>query len=198
MGLKIALIDDHKMLIDMLAERIKNSRNIDDVIKYYNGYDFLDEYKFQNFDLVVIDLRMPEISGLEVVEAIRKENQKIKIMIMSGVEGDGAQKVLEKKGIDGLVTKYNHIDVIISAIVAVGNGEKCFVDDYYEEKTPDFSDREIEIIKMVAKENINKEIADKLFISENTVKTHRKHIMKKLNAKNIASVIGFAYKNHLV
>ena len=47
-------------------------------------------------------------------------------------------------------------------------------------------------------ENINKEIADKLFISENTVKTHRKHIMKKLNAKNIASVIGFAYKNHLV
>ncbi|MCK5781481.1 MAG: response regulator transcription factor [Flavobacteriales bacterium] len=197
MGLRIALIDDHKMLIDLLAKDIVNSKNIDKVDKYYNGYDFLAAYKAKNYDLAVIDLQMPEINGLDLVGKIREEDSSIKIMILSGVESDGVQPILEKKGIDGLVTKYNHIDVIINAIVTIGSGEKCFVNDFREHDSQ-LSSREIDIVRLMAKENTNKEIAENLFISENTVKTHRKNIMKKLDAKNIASVIGYVYKNHLV
>ena len=198
MGYKIAFVDDHKMLIDMLADSMLRSRYIDEVEKYYDGYDFLKEYKTKNFDLVVLDLRMPSINGLEVVEKIRQSDNDLKIMIMSGVEGEGAQRVLEKKGINGLVTKYNHIDVIKSAIVSVASGENIFLDDYIDDIDADLSLRELEVIKYLSQELRTTEIAEKLSISENTVKTHRKHIMNKIGAKNIVSIVNYAHRHSLV
>jgi two-component system, NarL family, nitrate/nitrite response regulator NarL len=208
---KIVLVDDHQMLIDGLTAILSGYNEIEILKSYTNGNLLLDEISELQPEIVLTDISMPEINGYELTKKIKKINKEIKViaLTMSGSIAD-INKMLDV-GISGYVLKNAGNLELIEAIKKVASGKMHFSDDVTEElvknknlKTDDeesntkFTEREIEILKLIVQEFNNAEIADKLFISERTVETHRKNMIRKFNTKTIVGLIKYALDKKLI
>lgn len=210
--IKILLVDDHQVIIDGLNALLSGVEGMRVVSTANNGKEALEILNILSVDVVVMDIDMPVLNGLETTIKIREKGLNVKVLILSMHCNKGMINQLIETGVDGYLIKNSGKDEITSTIRKVAAGEKYFSSDVTislsqtdtanktGDKNPvtDLSDREIEILKLISEGYTNKEIGQKLFISHRTVDTHRTNMMKKIGVNNIAGLISYAIKNGIV
>lgn len=207
---RILFVEDHRLLRQAIKIQIEIERPSFVIKEANNGRQALLKLQREAFDLLITDINMPKMDGFQLAEVIRKDYPCIKILTVSMfTDHNHISKMLEV-GVDGYVSKNANNEELITAIDLILGGER-----YYSKEVKDIlingmrdhknkrslveslSKREIEILHLVLKENNNKDIADKLFISTRTVETHKYNLLKKTNSKNIAGLFKFAVVNEL-
>lgn len=210
--INIAILDDHQIIIDGLKLLLESDSNINVVFEATSGSIFLRKLTEIDriVDIVLLDLMMPEISGFEMALMLKKDYPEIKIIVLSmNIDGKSITELKAKAGIKGFLSKSVDKTELMLAIMTVNSGEEYFsqeaereMDNYQkiskELEQITLTKREIEIIRLIDKGLINKEIAKKLFISEQTVTTHRKSILRKTGAHNVSTLLNFARKTHII
>lgn len=211
--MKLFLVDDHKIF----REGLRNIIEFEEVGKIVgeaaNGQEFLDKVDEAQPDLVLMDISMPVLNGIETTKLALKKNEHLKIIALS-MHGDEEYyyKMIEA-GVKGFLLKDSGIKEIERALHTVYEGDSYFSNELLRRiitniNSPDskkeasnsssLSKREIEILKEVCNGSTNDEIAEKLFISVQTVKGHRSNLLSKTNCRNSASLVMYAIKNKLV
>lgn len=214
--IRIHLADDHQILIDGIRTLLHTVPNFEVVGFSLNGGNIFNEVTLNKADILVLDINMPEKDGIEVIKEFAEKGLPCKIIILSSYDDLRIIKEVMKLGSSGYLAKKCAGENIVEAIQAVSRGEEYFCKSVREKifstVTKDntkllknesvvnsiLTDRELEIITLISLEYSGKEISDQLFISMNTVETHRKNIMKKLDAKNSISLVKYAIKHKLI
>lgn len=211
--IKILLIDDHQVLLDSLRLLIKSIDNVEIVGALNDSRNATQFLENQEVDIVISDLHMPHLSGIDLTLQVRKSFPNIKILLLTMAED--AQHIREalKAGVHGYILKKTGKDEIEKAIEKLMSGKKYYseavidelaatADDDYNNARPEtiehLTSREIEILRLITLEKSTSEIAEMLFISVSTVETHRANLMKKLNVKSAIGMVKFAIKHGLV
>lgn len=214
--IRIHLADDHQVLIDGLTNLLQTVNNFEVVGNSLNGTTVYDDVMLNNADILVLDISMPKKDGIEVLKEFHQKGFPCKVIILSSYDDLKIIKEVMKLGAKGYLTKKCAGENIIEAIEAVYQGQEYFCDAVREKifnsfthnnpklnkplyvENPILSAREVEIITLISLEYSGKEISEQLFISMNTVETHRKNIMKKLQTKNTIGLVKYALKNNLI
>ena len=208
--IKVLLTDDHQIIIDGLKSLLKNSDEIVVAAEANNGREALRILELLSIDVVLMDIDMPVLNGIETLKEIRKQFRNVKVIILSMHNEAGMIKSLMDIGANGYLLKSCSQDELIGAIKKVSTGQNYFSTDVTlallntsktstsEQRNELLTDRETEILKLIAAGFSNKEIGDQLFISHRTVDTHRTNLMKKLDVNNIAGLISYAIRNGII
>ncbi|CAM4062728.1 response regulator transcription factor [Flavobacterium sinopsychrotolerans] len=214
--IRIHLADDHQILIDGIRTLLHTIPVFEVVGFSLNGSSIFNEVTDNKSDILILDINMPEKDGIEVIKEFSEKGFPCKVIILSSHDDLRIIKEVMKLGASGYLTKKCAGDNIVEAIQTVSRGEEYFCKSVREkifstvtkdnpklnrqESNPNsiLTERELEIITLISLEYSGKEISDRLFISTNTVETHRKNIMKKLDAKNSISLVKYALRNNLV
>ena len=215
-NIKILIADDHEVVRDGLKNILVNLGNVNVVAEVANGEDAVSAYETTKPDLVIMDISMPGMNGIEATRIIKENDPNAKILVLTMHDNQEYLNQIIRSGAKGFVLKNTDKEELLDAVKAVSAGENFFskdiskliIDNYIRSaKDSDKSDtykevpltkREIEILKFIAEGNSNQEIANKLFISYNTVDTHRKNIMHKLSIKNTAGLVRYAIEKGLI
>ncbi|MBE0390555.1 response regulator transcription factor [Flavobacterium sp. PL002] len=214
--IRIHLADDHQVLIDGMKTLLNTVENFEVVGFSLDGNTIFEEVTNNKSHILVLDISMPNKDGIEVMKEFSAKGFPCKVIVLSSYDDLKIIKEVMKLGASGYLTKQCAGESIVEAIQFVNNGQEYFCDTVREKifntATKDNSklnknksnalalltEREIEVITLIALEYSGKEISEHLFISSNTVETHRKNIMKKLKAKNTISLVKYAIKNKLI
>lgn len=209
--IKIVIADDHQIVLDGYSSILNNEYNIKIIATANNGKQVLEHLNTRPIDLVILDLNMPILNGLDTSKVIKKEFPGVKILILTMFEDAMHIKEMIEVGVDGYLLKNSSKSTLIRAIDSIMEGKPYFDAEVTKNILNKFkqtiqinneqivlSERELEIITCVAKGMSNQEIADKLFISFHTVKTHRKNINFKLNIHSPTELMEFAMTNGLI
>lgn len=211
---KLIIADDHNIIIDGIENFLRPLDNIEIVSKVNNGHELLKKVEIFKPDLVLCDVEMPVLNGIEASKQIKKNFPLVKIIILSMYKEASIIKNLIDLGIDGYLLKTSDQEDVVEAVKKVIKGQKYFSGEVTLalsqsnnnhndnnnnfHKIANLSDREIEIMKLVCEGFNNKEIGEQLFISHRTVDTHRTNLMRKLEVNNVIQLIRFAIKNGMV
>lgn len=173
-----------------------------------SGKEALEHLKSgEEFDVMVTDYELPDFTGLELIKAARTVLPELKVIVLSMHDDSVVVRELLRAGVNGYILKKDTHRSLTEALNKVVNGKKFLSDEISEllihmADEPDekgvLTTREIEILRLVAKEFSSRQIAEILFISERTVETHRKNILKKTGASNLVGLIKYAYANKLI
>jgi len=210
--IKVLLADDHQIIVDGLKSLLQNTADILVAGEANNGREVLRLLGILKIDVILMDIDMPVMNGIDALKEIKRTLPGIKVIILSMHQEAGMIKSLMAIGADGYILKSTSQDELIGAIRKVAAGQPYFSPEVTlsllntpqnnlqssKQQTEMLTDREEEILKLIAEGFSNKEIGTKLFISHRTVDTHRTNLMKKLNANNIAGLISYAIKNGMV
>ncbi len=206
--LKIFIADDHQILIDGIISFFNELEGFK-VIGYANdGLNLLNDIAIKTPDVILLDLNMPKLDGLSTLKKLKENYPNIKVIILSNYHQSQLIKETKALGADGYVLKNGSKSDLLNAISAVSEGKAYFAEEELVQDTKlvftdefmkkhQLTKREVEIIRLVCQELNSKEIADKLFIAEFTVTTHRRNILSKLAIKNTPGLINFAKQNGL-
>jgi DNA-binding NarL/FixJ family response regulator len=215
-NIRIHLADDHQIIIHGIQTLLHTVPNFEVVGSSLNGTTIFDDVTKNQADVLVLDISMPEKDGIEVIKEFAQKGFPCKVIILSSYDDLKLIKEIMDLGVSGYLTKQCAGDSIIEAVQTVANNQEYFcetirekifnnatknnpkLNNYKPTVNALLTDREIEIIILIALEYSGKEISDQLFISINTVETHRKNIMKKLKAKNTIGIVKYAMNNHLI
>lgn len=207
------LADDHKIFRDGVRSILEKEKDMEVVDDAANGIEVLEKIEKLEVDVLVLDIDIGKPNGIEVTEVVSKNHPEVKILILSmmGLH-DFVIQALEKGAI-GFLLKNTGKDEVLTAIRSVSKGDSYFsrevsavlIEQLHRpassrKKNLDIpiSPREIEVLKLIAQEYSNSEIAEKLFISIRTVDTHRRNLLEKLGAKNTAGLVKFAIQKGLI
>ena len=205
----ILLVDDHAIVTDGIRALIGSEPGIHIVGEARNGLEALDMLRILKIELVIMDIDMPELNGIETAKIIRKEMPHVKIIMLTMHDEKAVIRQMQEIGADGYLLKNSPKAELMKAIEMVSSGDLYFGEDVqavllkediapHNEALADLTEREIEIIKLIADGLSNKEIGEKLFISHRTVDTHRTNVMTKLGLHNVAGIVRFAIQNGLI
>jgi len=212
--IKIVLADDHRIFRDGLKSLLSEVDFIDVIGEASGGKELLEILKTMKPDMVIVDISMKDMSGIDVSKQIASNYPEIKIMILSMHTNEEFVISAVKAGVNGYLSKDASREELLDAIKIIHEGGECYskmVSDNFlksyvkkvktehsllENKT--LTQREIEILKLAAVGTSNKEIADKLFISIKTVDCHKNNIVQKLKLKNTAEMVLYAVKNKII
>ena len=207
MSVRILLVDDHAILLDGVKNLLDKEDGLKVVGTAENAEKALEFLKTNDVDLIVTDFNMPGMDGLSLVNTIRRIFPNMKTIVLSMHDETHLVKEILRTGINGYVLKKDTHRELLKAIHEVQSGKVYLSNDINKilitnlqnpEEGRLLTDREREILKLIAKEYSNKEIAEELFISERTVETHRKNIFKKTGTNSLVGLIKFAYANNLI
>ncbi|NOX48314.1 MAG: response regulator transcription factor [Chlorobi bacterium] len=212
--IRLLIVDDHQIIIDGLKSLLEDEAGIRLMGEANNGKEALDILKLLDVDIVLMDIDMPIMNGIEATKHILKDFPNVKVVILSMHKEGGLIKNLISIGAHGFLLKNSDQAQLVEAIRKVASGDKYFSPEVTMSllnKTSintstlngidllsQLTERETEILKLIAEGFSNKEIGEKLFISHRTVDTHRTNLMKKLDVGNIAGLIKLAIQNGLV
>lgn len=209
--LKILVADDHQVIIDGLEAIIAKQEGLAFIGGASDGHEVLRKAHESAFDIVLMDINMPNMDGLACTEALHKEYPDIKIIGLSMHDNPRLAKRMLKNGALGFLLKNSNKEIILEAIQSVASG-KNFIDpsllssffEIEESSSSSFAKkemltkRELEVIHEIYQEKTTSEIADSLHISPHTVESHRANILLKLDLKNTVALIKWAIKNEVV
>lgn len=202
---RVMLVDDHNLVRSGLAALLNQTGQFSIVAEATNGVEAIEKLEIAGCDLLIVDLAMPRLGGIEVITEIRKKNKTVKILVLSMY--DDAQFVARamKAGANGFLLKHALDEDLFEAIEAVFNGDefisKLIDKDALREFTFDDSDltaREREVLHLIAEGKTNADIAAVLSISPHTVTRHRANLMKKLNVHNRVELVSVANSRGLI
>ncbi len=208
---RIIVVDDQTLFRSGLARLLNEDPRIEVIGEASNGAEAVEVVLSQEPDVVLMDLKMPEVDGIEATRRIVAENPTIRVLILSTFDADSSIIQALKAGAAGYVLKDSQADAIVSSILAVMSGERVMasavakrvLDMLTGSTTPnEFYDgltaREIEILKLLASGMANKQIAYKLHISEKTVRNHVSNMYEKLHIFDRAQAVLYAVRKGLV
>lgn len=212
---KLMLVDDHKLFRDGLKFVINQMDNLEVVAEASNGVEFLEQLETQEPDLVLMDISMPELDGIEATRIATEKYPGIKILVISMFCDEEYYYQMIQAGVMGFVLKEFGKNELENAITAVLSGENYFSQKLLREiivnlnspakskklhNDPDtkLTRRELEVLKHICEGLSNAQIADKLFISIRTVEGHKSNLISKTGVKNTISLVMYALKNNLV
>lgn len=201
--IRIAIADDHDLFRKSLCSLINEYDDLEVAIEAKNGKQLLESLEQATVDIVLLDLKMPFLNGWDASEIIKETYPDIKILILTFHIGHSEILQAMNKGVDGYFSKSSSPQELVKAIHNVNDGGFHFEESLDEiiqdvlivkesKSKIDFSNRELEIIRLYACEYSGKEISDKLGISLRTIESHKKNLMLKIGARNFIGVILFA------
>jgi DNA-binding NarL/FixJ family response regulator len=196
-------VDDHPLLREGLATIINNQSDMLLVAQASNAQEAIAEYRKHKPDVTLMDLRLPDRSGIDAMIAVRAEFPQARVIMLTTFEGDvEIQRALEA-GARGYLLKSMPPKELLEVIRQVHAGKKRIPPQLAAQLAEHMSDedltpREIEVLKHIAGGNRNRDIADKLFITEETVKVHIKHIMEKLGASDRTQAVAIGVRRGII
>jgi len=211
--IKVLIVDDHIIFREGVKSLLSKYKNIEVVGSVENGLEAVDFVtKNRNVDIVLMDVNMPRMDGIEATKIITKHHDKIKVIILSMYDNDMSVRKAVFAGASGYLTKDSDLQHVYSAIEFVFMGgtyfEPTLARSFYQKAKIDLSDKkiesfdnfglskkEIEILKLICQGKTSSEIGVELNISQRTIDVHRFNIMKKTKTANIAQLIVFAIEN---
>ena len=194
----VAIAEDHQALIDGIVSYLKYEDDINIIGHANNGEELLKLVRLKQPKVVLCDIRMPKLDGIEATKIILKELPHTKIVAFTMFDQDDAVQQMLAAGAHGYILKNSSLKVVLEAIRAVSDNKT-----YYDKKIhlPDaeknstksvLSAREREILQLIAKGNTSHQIADELFIGKSTVDTHRKNMIRKLGLSGAGELLRYA------
>ncbi|MDX1929918.1 MAG: response regulator transcription factor [Pirellulaceae bacterium] len=202
---RVILADDHNLVRSGLAAILTQDGRFEIVAEATNGLEAIERIETTPCDLVIVDLAMPRLGGIEMIQALRSNQSKVKILVLSMY--DEAQFVVRalKAGANGYILKHAMDEELFRAIERVLGGD-TFISELIDaaainEFTLEDSEltlREVEVLRLIADGMTNPQIADMLSISPNTVTRHRANLMQKLNVHNRVELINAAYHHGFI
>jgi DNA-binding NarL/FixJ family response regulator len=201
--IRILCVDDHPLMREGIAAIINNQPDMALVAEATNGMEAIEEFRKHLPDVTLMDLRLPDIDGVAALMAIRTDVPEAKIIMLTTFEGDvEVQRALEGGARAYLLKSMPHKE-LVEAIRRVHAGKKSippFIANRLAEHLgdEDLTLREIEILRCVADGNRNREIAERLFISEQTVKIHINHVLEKLGAVHRTHAVAIALRRGII
>ena len=205
--MKIYLTDDHAILLGGLIKILSVEEDLEVVGSAGSVEKTLEELTRKDVDLLITDYNLPDDDGLTLVRRVKQKYPAMKIIVLSMHDEAHLIKEILKEGVDGYILKKDSHQELVNAVRAVKNDKVYLSSDvntmlmrglHSNEERKLLTDREREILKLIAKEYTNKDMAEELFISERTVETHRKNIFRKTGTNNLVGLIKFAYANNLI
>jgi two-component system, NarL family, response regulator NreC len=212
MATRVIIADDHQLFREGLVNLITSAPDIEVIAEAKDGKEATEKAQKLKPDVVLIDIGMPVMNGIEATRIIKKENPKIKVIAVSMHSDRQFVKGVLEAGADGYLLKNCTYRQLIEAVQSVISGKKYLSDDITEmviqgyldpedvqsEGQNDLSERELEVLKLYAEGKSTREIGEKLFISVKTVGTHKQHIFEKLDLKSNADMVKYAIKEGLI
>ncbi|MFI5221023.1 MAG: response regulator [Bacteroidia bacterium] len=205
--IKVIIADDHQMFIDGIKSLLRTHKNISIVGEANNGEQVLEILSKDPADIILMDVNMQVMDGIEATKQVRSKYPNVKILMLTMFNTkEYIEKVL-RAGAHGYILKNTGKEELHEAIDKIMNGESYFskevtgriMEGIQKRKSvendpmrAELTDREKEVLKLISQELTTQEIADKLFISHHTVETHRKNLISKLNVKNTAGLVKYA------
>jgi len=202
MGIRLAIVDDHPLVQAGLRQLLASSVNIILEAVYSNGKELLSGLEQSAPDVLLLDIQLPDYNGDELARMIRQRYPQVRLLALTNVDTSAYVKKMVQAGCLGYLLKNVDRDTLVEAIETVFNGNQFIapslkedlLQDMLEGKrkakhAPTLTRREKEILQLIAKEHTSQEIADTLFLSPNTVENHRRQLLFKLDARNMAGLI---------
>lgn len=213
---KILIVDDHEVVRDGLRNILTSLDSLSIAGEAGDGEEAVKMYATLKPDLVIMDISMPGMNGIEATRVIKEKDPDARILILTMHDNQEYLNQIIRSGAKGFILKNTDKEELLEAVRTVASGDNFFskdiskliIDNYIRtaketEKNDGYKEvpltkREIEILKLIASGYSNQEIANILYISYNTVDTHRKNIMHKLSIKNTAGLVRYAIEKGLI
>lgn len=217
MSYSLLVVDDHQLVLDGLVSIVSELNGFEIKGSARNGKEGIQLANLLNPDIILMDIDMPVMNGLEATRRIKAENPESKIIILTMHNEASLIKKVMDIGADGYLLKNSDREEFHNALCSVSKGKSYFSAEVTQSllnptksnksnfeisqdtlQLSTLTEREIDVLKLIAEGLSNKEIGEQLFISHRTVDTHRTNLMRKLDVHNIAGLIKFSIKNGLV
>ncbi|WP_372640324.1 response regulator [Ancylomarina sp.] len=207
---RLALVDDHKMFRSGLRFLLNDIPEIKVVGEASNGLEFLDMAANEIIDIVLMDINMPEMNGLEATCEALKLYPKLKIIVLSMHGEEEYYDQMVDAGVQGFLLKNSGVEDLTAALQAVINGGTYFSQELlvgildkkkqkqFQTEVVKLTQRELEVLKLICEGFCNTDIAEKLFISNRTVDRHRSNLLSKTGCPNSTSLVMYAVKNRII
>lgn len=212
--IRVMIADDHNMFVDGIESLLGGLENIKVVGKCHTGTEIFDIVKDQEVDVLLLDINLPGMNGIEVSQKIAREYPNVKVLALTMHNEESFVTEIMKYGARGYILKNTDKQELITAIEQVYNGKSYFseavkdtimkglVTQRQGQKKnsvliPKISRREKDVLDLIVKEFTTQEIADKLFISLKTVESHRRSLLTKLSVRNTAGLVRVALEHNL-
>lgn len=211
MQIRLGVTDDHLLVINGIQAMLAGFEHIQIIFTENTGNALLERLKDSSIDVLLLDIQLPDYSGIDLCKLVKRENNNIQIIALTNFGETHYVKQMIRNGASGYLLKNTDQNTLIEAIETVYKGEQfldqqiknALLEETLSGKKSNFLEvpltkRETEILALIAQELSNQEIADRLFISLRTVETHRLNLTQKLNTKNTAGLVKEAYKRGLI
>lgn len=216
--IKVHIADDHQILIEGINAVLSSEENIDVVGYSRNGKDVLNWFASNEADILILDINMPKLDGIGVLQSFFEQGFQHKVIVLSSYDETKLIKEVLKIGASGFLTKKCAGENIVEAINTVYSGQQYFCKSIQDKLLATFTKslvknettsqdgsffstltpRELDVLRLIAQQFNSKEISKSLHISINTVETHRKNLISKLDVKNVVGLAIYAVKNNIV
>jgi DNA-binding NarL/FixJ family response regulator len=215
MPLKIIIADDHPMLVDGLMRMLGEMEDVQVLEPVGNGRQLLARLRGQAVDMVLLDLHMPQLDGLETLRVLRTEFPSLKVLVFTNYNQPKLLREVRNLGARGYLLKNTTAPTLREAVLTVSDGgtwfdeegvsgsgsapaseDSVFTDDFM--KKYQITQREVEIIRKIAQGYTTKEIGEQLYVSEFTINAHRRNICRKLEIYTPVGLVNFAKEHGLV
>lgn len=214
--IKIAIADDHKIFRDGIKMALAGKENLKMLWEAEDGKDLMHKVAIKKPDVLLMDIRMPEIDGINAIEMLRKEYEDIKIIVLTMYDDQQMISKMMEMGANAYLTKTTDPEEIYEAILTCMNDDFYFnslvnnavmgkliqkknVRHHYGSAVPiNFNEKEIKILQLLAQDKTTEEISKIIFLSPRTIETIRQNMKSKVGAKTIAGLIMYGMRNKLI
>lgn len=211
-NVQILLVDDHEIVLDGIRALLEDEIGFEVAAEAQNGAEAIEQFKKHPIDLIIMDISMPKMNGIEATQKIMELDADIKILALTMMDEEEHIRNMIQAGASGYIFKSSNKEELIEAITTILDGRHYFSEeatqrvmmDLVKKGEPeshdptDVTERELEVLELIVREFTNQEIADKLHISIRTVDAHRRNLLQKTGAKNTAGLVTYAIRHNLV
>lgn len=206
--IRLLIADDHQLLLDSLYARLSDENDIEVVALAKNGKEVKNILEGQPVDVILMDINMPEVNGVEACKYVTKHYPETKVIALTMSKNKTYLKRLVSFGVSGYMLKSDNAEDIIEAIHKGHNGEKVFsknlqsflLEDLQRESYTEvfLTKREEQVRQLISEGMTNSQIAEKLFVSQHTVDSHRKNLLLKFQVNNTAALVKHAMEKGII